>query len=125
MLLSISVTYLAMHLTATPKSSEVEKAEPEFDSGVRLDPSNAQFILFYQTKVDNEIKKIQHELARLKDVSKEMYAIEVSLSLNLSLVINVLDEKLYGYGTRRSQRNKLQDYAPRGSFHSIEKRSCS
>ena len=125
MLLSISVTYLAMHLTATPKSSEVEKAEPEFDSGVRLDPSNAQFILFYQTKVDNEIKKIQHELARLKDVSKEMYAIEVSLSLNLSLVIKVLDEKLYGYGTRRSQRNKLQDYASRGSFHSIEKRSCS
>ena len=125
MLLSISVTYLAMHLTATPKSSEVEKAEPEFDSGVRLDPSNAQFILFYQTKVDNEIKKIQHELARLKDVSKEMYAIEVSLSLNLSLVINVLDEKLYGYGTRRSQRNKFQDYASRGSFHSIEKRSCS
>ena len=56
-LLSISVTYLAMHLTATPKSSAVEKAEPEFDSGVRLDPSNAQFILFYQTKVDNEIKK--------------------------------------------------------------------
>ena len=114
-----------MHLTATPKSSEVEKAEPEFDSGVRLDPSNAQFILFYQTKVDNEIKKIQHELARLKDVSKEMYAIEVSLRLIMNFIYKMLDEKLHGYGTRRSKRNKFQDYAPRGSFHSVEKRSCS
>ena len=61
-----------MHLTATPKSSEVEKAEPEFDSGVRLDPSNAQFILFYQTKVDNEIKKLHTEMSRLKEISKEI-----------------------------------------------------
>ena len=70
-----------MQMTATPNIKAVEKTEPEFDSGVRLDPSNAQFILFYQTKVDNEIKKLQHELARLKDASKEMYAIEVSLRI--------------------------------------------
>ena len=88
MILSIAVTYLAIHLTKIPDKSAIEKVEPEFDSGVRLDPSNAQFILFYQTKVDNEIKKLQHELARLKDVSKEMYAIEVGLTV-VSIILTL------------------------------------
>ena len=61
-------------------TKEVKQPESEYDSGIRLDSNNAQFILFYQTKVDNEIKKLQQEIGRLKDVSKEMYSIEVSLS---------------------------------------------
>ena len=68
-------------MTKPIPTKETEKVEQEYDSGMRLDSNNAQFILFYQTKVDNEIKKLQQEIGRLKDVSKEMYSIEASFYL--------------------------------------------
>ena len=80
----LMVVFAANKITKPVSIKEVEKTEPEYDSGMRLDSNNAQFILFYQTKVDNEIKKLQQEIARLKDVSKEMYSIEVSFKLHLS-----------------------------------------
>ena len=76
------VVFVANKITKPVPIKDVEKTEPEYDSGMRLDSNNAQFILFYQTKVDNEIKKLQQEIARLKDVSKEMYSIEVSSKLH-------------------------------------------
>ena len=72
-----------MHITSSKSNNfsltkeATKQPEPDYDSGIRLDSNNAQFILFYQTKVDNEIKKLQQEIGRLKDVSKEMYSIEV------------------------------------------------
>jgi len=85
-LVSVLLAILFMHVTQkTPAlmTKEVKQPESEYDSGIRLDSNNAQFILFYQTKVDNEIKKLQQEIGRLKDVSKEMYSIEMKSCMEM------------------------------------------
>jgi len=101
-IISVFLAVVVMHVSKkTPAliNNEVKQAESEYDSGIRLDSNNAQFILFYQTKVDNEIKKLQQEIGRLKDVSKEMYSIEMKSCM----------EMVQGVRTEMSSKSNQQE----------------
>ena len=59
-----------------------------YDSAIKLDPQNSQFILFYQAKVDKEIKQMQEELEKLRKQAKEMYSIEMKSCMDMVTVSN-------------------------------------
>ena len=68
--------------------TEVAPKSSIYDSAIKLDPQNSQFILFYQAKVDKEIKQMQEELEKLRKQAKEMYSIEMKSCMDMVAVSN-------------------------------------
>merc|ERR1711990_311747 len=86
-------------IEVTPKSSI-------YDSAIKLDPQNSQFILFYQAKVDKEIKQMQEELEKLRRQAKEMYSIEMKSCMDM--VKSVRSEMEKSFIGQEDQMSKLR-----------------
>ena len=78
-------THLFRIYDGKTKTEIVPKASI-YDSAIKLDPQNSQFILFYQAKVDKEIKQMQEELDRLRKQAKEMYSMEMKSCMDMVTV---------------------------------------
>jgi hypothetical protein len=85
---------------------EVAPKSSTYDSAIKLDPQNSQFILFYQAKVDKEIKQMQEELEKLRRQAKEMYSIEMKSCMDM--VKSVRSEMEKSFIGQEDQMSKLR-----------------
>ena len=75
--------YIIFSWIAPSHQIEKHSTSQPFESSIRLDPENSQFVLFYQTKIDNEIKLMRLQVEELKEQAKNMYSIQMKSCMDL------------------------------------------